>query len=119
LHDSRFPRFPRRYDGGRRAVHQGYFLLQGFVENYNFLRSAIRVSKPYLIPYVRGQIARRGHSIIVREHLEGLIDAPSMCRLHFSDLNGLAVWMSFSSFFNRVDLQSVQAYYKQLFEKYL
>lgn len=93
---------------------------KGFVENYNFLRSAIRVSKPHLIPYLFvGKMNVEDIPLLYAKHLEGLIEAPHYVPHHFSDLNGLAVWMAFSSFFNRVDLESVQNYYKQLFEKYL
>jgi len=93
---------------------------KGFVENYNFLRSSIAVSKPYLIPYLFvGKLHVEDIPMLYAKHLEGLIDAPRFVPPHFADLNGLGVWMAFSSFFNRVDLQSVQNYYKQLFEKYL
>lgn len=93
---------------------------KGFVENYNFLRSSIRVSKPFLIPYIfAGKLHVEDIPLLYAKHLEGLVEAPRFLPLHFRDLNGLAVWMSFSSFFNRVDLQSVQAHYKTLFDKYL
>lgn len=93
---------------------------KGFVENYNFLRSSIRVSKPFLIPYLfAGKLHVEDIPLLYAKHLEGLVEAPRFLPPHFRDLNGLAVWMSFSSFFNRVDLQSVQAHYKSLFDKYL
>jgi uncharacterized protein (TIGR02421 family) len=93
---------------------------KGFVENYNFLRSSIRVSKPSLIPYLFvGKLHVEDIPLLYAKHLEGLVEAPRFLPPHFRDLNGLAVWMSFSSFFNRVDLQSVQAHYKSLFDKYL
>lgn len=93
---------------------------KGFVENYNFLRSSIRVSKPFLIPYLFvGKLHVEDIPLLYAKHLEGLVEAPRFLPPHFADLNGLAVWMSFSSFFNRVDLQSVQAHYKTLFDKYL
>lgn len=93
---------------------------QGFVENYNFMRSAIRASKPHLIPYLFvGKLAVQDIPLIYKKHLEGLIEAPHFLPPHFQDLNGIAVWMSFSSFFNRVDLKSVQTHYSSLFERYL
>jgi uncharacterized protein (TIGR02421 family) len=93
---------------------------KGFVENYNFLRSAIRVSKPFLIPYLFcGKLHVEDIPLLYAKHLEGLVEAPHYLPPHFRDLNGIGVWMSFSSFFNRVDLQSVQAYYKNIFDKYL
>lgn len=93
---------------------------KGFVENYNFLRSCIRVAKPYLIPYLFvGKLHVEDIPLLYAKHLEGLVDPPKYLPMHFRDLNGLAVWMSFSSFFNRVDLQSVQSHYKRLFDKFL
>jgi uncharacterized protein (TIGR02421 family) len=93
---------------------------KGFVENYNFLRSAIRVSKPGLIPFLFcGKLHVEDIALLYAKHQEGLIEAPRFLPPHFRDLNGLAVWMSFSSFFNRVDPQSVQGYYKGLFDRYL
>jgi uncharacterized protein (TIGR02421 family) len=93
---------------------------KGFVENYNFLRSAIRASKPAIIPFLfTGKLHVEDVPLLYARHLEGLIEAPRYLPSHFRDLNGLAVWMSFSSFFNRVDLLSVQSHYKSLFDKYL
>lgn len=93
---------------------------KGFVENYNFLRSAIRVSKPFLIPYLFvGKLHVEDIPLLYAKHLEGLIDPPHFVPPHFRDLNALAVWMSFSSFFNRVDLQSVQSHYKKIFDQHL
>jgi uncharacterized protein (TIGR02421 family) len=93
---------------------------KGFVENYNFLRSCIRVSKPFLIPYLfAGKLHVEDIPLLYAKHLEGLIDPPRFLPPHFRDLNGLAVWMSFSSFFNRVDLNSIQGHYKKLFDRYL
>jgi uncharacterized protein (TIGR02421 family) len=93
---------------------------RGFVENYNFLRSAIRASKPHLIPYIfAGKLHVEDIPLLYKKHLEGIVEAPKFLPRHFQDLNGIAVWMSFSSFFNRVDLVSVQQHYKKLFERYL
>lgn len=93
---------------------------KGFVENYNFLRSCIRVSKPHLIPFLfAGKLHVEDIALLYAKHLEGLVEAPRFLPQHFRDLNGLAVWMSFSSFFNRVDLQSVQNHYKGIFDRYL
>ncbi len=93
---------------------------KGFVENYNFLRSSIRVSRAFVIPFLFvGKLHVEDVPLLYAKHLEGLVAAPKYLPPHFRDLNGLAVWMSFSSFFNRVDLQSVQDHYKKLFDRYL
>lgn len=93
---------------------------KGFVENYNFMRSAIRVSKPAVIPFLfTGKLHVDDIPLLYAKHLEGLVESPKYLPYHFRDLNGLAVWMSFSSFFNRVDLQSIQTHYQALFDKFL
>ncbi len=108
-----------RLDGGA-PFTKDISYCKGFVENYNFLRSAIRVAKPYLIPYLfAGKLHVDDIPLLYSKHLEGLVDPPQFLPNHFRDLNGLAVWMSFSSFFNRVDLQAVQAHYKKQFDRYL
>lgn len=92
---------------------------KGFVENYNFFRTAIRAGKPDLIPYIfTGKLHVDDVPLLFQKHREGLVDFPRHLPFQFRDLNGLAVWMSFSSFFNRVDLASVQAHYNRLFSRY-
>lgn len=93
---------------------------KGFVENYNFLRSCVRASMPQLIPFLFvGKLHVEDIPLLYAKHKEGLIEAPRFLPPHFRDLNGLAVWMSFSSFFNRVDLKSVQEHYKKIFDRHL
>ena len=93
---------------------------KGFVENYNFLRSCVRTSMPQLIPFLFvGKLHVEDIPLLYAKHKEGLIEAPRFLPPHFRDLNGLAVWMSFSSFFNRVDLTSVQEHYKKIFDRHL
>lgn len=93
---------------------------KGFVENYNFLRSSIRASMPEVIPFLFvGKLHVEDVPLLYAKHKEGLIEAPRFLPPHFRDLNGLAVWMSFSSFFNRVDLKSVQEHYNKIFDRHL
>ena len=93
---------------------------RGFVENYNFLRSCIRQGRPELIPFLfAGKLHAEDVPLLYARHREGLVAAPTFLPPQFRDLNGLAVWMGFSSFFNRVDLESVQAHFKSLFDKHL
>ncbi len=93
---------------------------KGFVENYNFMRAAIRANHPYLIPYLFvGKVHVEDIPLLYRLHLEGIVDYPKFLPPQFADINGIAVWMSFSSFFNKVDLKQVQDSYNQLFKKYI
>lgn len=93
---------------------------KGFVENYNFLRSCIRGGKPELIPFLfNGKLHVEDIPMLYAKSQEGVIAPPRFLPPHFRDVNGIAVWMSFSTFLNRVDLSAVQAHYKSLFDKYL
>lgn len=105
--------------GGGAPFTKDISYCRGFVENYNFFRTAIRAGKPDIIPYIfAGKLHVDDVPLLYHKHREGLVDFPKHLPLQFRDLNGLAVWMSFSSFFNRVDLASVQAHYNRLFSLY-
>ena len=93
---------------------------RGFIENYNFIRTAIRKGRPELIPFMfAGKLHIEDVPLLYAKSIEGVVDAPLFLPPHFQDLNGLAVWMSFSNFLNTVDLKRVQEHYDTLFKKYL
>ncbi len=92
---------------------------RGFIENYNFMRAAIRAGRPKLIPFLFvGKIHVDDIPLLYQKYEEGLVDAPRYLPPQFRDLNGLAVWMSFSSFLNQVDLQRIQEHYDKLFKEH-
>jgi len=92
---------------------------RGFIENYNFMRAAIRAGHPQLIPFLFvGKLSVDDVPLLYRKHKEGIVDYPIHLPPQFRDLNGIAVWMSFSSFLNRVDLAKVQEHYNKLFHRY-
>lgn len=93
---------------------------KGFVENYNFMRAAIRAGKPQLIPFLFvGKLSIEDVPLLYRRHQEGIVDAPIFLPPQFADLNGIAVWMSFSSFLSSVNLAQVQEHYDRLFRKFV
>jgi uncharacterized protein (TIGR02421 family) len=93
---------------------------RGFIENYNFMRSAIRLGRPYLIPFLFcGKLNVDDIPLLYQKYKEGIVDAPVHLPPQFRDLNGIAVWMSFSSFLNSVDLKRIQEHYDKLFKTYL
>ncbi len=93
---------------------------RGFIENYNFMRAAIRAGKPQLVPFLfAGKLHVDDVPLIYQKYKEGIVDAPRYLPSQFSDMNGIAVWMSFSSFLNLVDLKSVQEHYDKLFQTHL
>jgi len=93
---------------------------RGFIENYNFMRSAIRAGKPQLIPFLfAGKLRVDDVPMLYQKFQEGIVEAPRHLPPQFRDLNGVAVWMSFSSFLNMVDLQKIQEHYNKLFDTFL
>jgi uncharacterized protein (TIGR02421 family) len=107
------------YEGGS-PFTKDISYCKGFVENYNFLRTAIRANKPFLIPFLfAGKLNVEDIPLIYQLYKEGVVEAPRYLPRQFSDINGIAVWMSFSSFFNKVDLRQVQAHFNKLFKKFL
>jgi len=93
---------------------------RGFIQNYNFMRTAIRQGKPQILPFLFvGKISLEDIPLLYEKHLEGVIDAPKFLPRQFRDLNGLAVWLSFSNFLNKVNLNSVQNHFEKLFQRHL
>lgn len=93
---------------------------RGFIENYNFIRTAIRRGRPEIVPFLfAGKLSVDDIPLLYQKSLEGIVDAPKLLPAQFDDMNGLAVWMSFSNFLNTVDMDGVSKYYDELFRKYL
>ncbi len=93
---------------------------KGFIENYNFMRSAVRAGKPKLLPFLFvGKVHVDDVPLLYQKYEEGIIDAPKYLPPLFQDLSGLSVWMSFSNFLNVVNLKKVQEHYDRLFNSHL
>jgi uncharacterized protein (TIGR02421 family) len=93
---------------------------RGFIENYNFIRTAIRRGRPEIVPYLfAGKLHVDDIPMLYQKSIEGIVEAPALLPPQFEDMNGLAVWMSFSNFLNTVDMNAVSKYYDELFRKYL
>ena len=84
---------------------------------YNFLRTAIRFGRPEMIPLLfLGKLVLEDVPVLARKLREGVIDPPHYLPPQFRDLNGLAMWMAYSNFFNRVNLPQIQEHYRSLFD---
>jgi hypothetical protein len=84
------------------------------------MRAAIRAGKPQIIPFLFvGKLHVDDVPLLYEKHLEGIVDAPRYLPPQFKDMNGIAVWMSFSSFLNMVDLKRIQEHYDKLFKNHL
>lgn len=90
--------------------------VKGFIENYNFVRAAIKVGKPQYIPYLFvGKVHCSDVPFWYSKHQEGVVDAPKYLPPQFRDLSGIAVWMSFSNVFNMIDMKKVQEHFSKIF----
>jgi uncharacterized protein (TIGR02421 family) len=87
---------------------------KGFVLIYNFLRSAIRFGRPELIPLLfAGKLTFEDIPVLFELFKEGILISPRYLPRQFADLDGLAAWMTFSNFLNRMDLARVQDYFRR------
>lgn len=91
----------------------------GFIENYNFLRACMANGHPFLIPFLfSGKIHVNDIPLIYELYQDGIINFPYYIPTLFSDLNGLAVWMSFSNFFNNLNLTKIIKNYETKFSTF-
>lgn len=89
---------------------------KGFVMVYNFLRIAIRFGRPDLIPLLfLGKLTLDDIPVLAPLVADGAVAPPRYLPPHFRDLNGLALWMAYSNFLNRVNLASVQEHWRERF----
>lgn len=90
--------------------------IKGFIENYNFMRAAMKAGKPEYIPFLfLGKCHSADVPGLYRKHKAGIIDPPQYLPPQFRDLNGVSVWMSFSNVFNMIDMNRVQQYFEKIF----
>src|SRR5690606_38509527 len=83
---------------------------KGFIETYNFIRSAIRIGKPELLPFLFvGKVALEDVPVVYEYSKVGLVNAPLFLPPQFKDLNGISVWMAFSNFLNKMNLGTISS----------
>ena len=92
--------------------------VKGFVENVNFIRSAIQTGVPEIIPMLFvGKVTLDDLPLLYERHLEGVIAAPKYLPPMFKNLNGLYVWFGFSSGMSLMNIARVQQHFSKLFTK--
>ncbi|MDF1623175.1 flavohemoglobin expression-modulating QEGLA motif protein [Pseudohongiella nitratireducens] len=92
--------------------------LRGFVENVNFIRSAIQSGVPEILPMLFvGKITLDDIPILYQHYLEGTITGPHYIPEMFRDLNGLYVWFGFASGMSVINMGRVQRHFQTLFAK--
>lgn len=91
---------------------------KGIVLNYAFIRACIEHDRTELIPFLFvGKIAHEDIPILAGRVGDGVVRPPIYLPAIFRDLNGLAIWMSYSTFFTRLGGAEVSEHYAQLFRK--
>jgi uncharacterized protein (TIGR02421 family) len=92
--------------------------VKGFVENVNFIRSAIQSGVPEIIPMLFvGKVTLDDLPLLYERYLEGVIAGPKYLPPMFKNLNGLYVWFGFSSSLSEMNIARVQQHFSKLFDK--
>ncbi len=88
---------------------------RGFVEIYNFMQIAVRRGRLDRIPLLFcGKLTLEDLGALADLRDQGLLAPPRHLPPPLSDLNGLAAWLAYASFLNRLDLGQVEADYARL-----
>jgi uncharacterized protein (TIGR02421 family) len=91
---------------------------KGIVLNYAFIRSAIQHNRVDLLPYLFvGKVAHEDVPVLARRVNDGVVKPPGILPPMFRDLNGLAIWMAYSTFFTRLGGDAISDYYAKLFAR--
>ena len=91
---------------------------KGIVLNYAFIRSAIQHDRMDLVPLLFvGKVAHDDVPVLARRVADGVVKPPKYLPPMFRDLNGLAIWMAYSSFFSQLGGEAIAEYYARLFSK--
>ena len=102
-------------DGGAPFTKDACYC-KGIVLNYSFIQSAIQHNRVDLIPYLFvGKVAHEDVPVLARRVNDGVVKPPKYLPPMFRDLNGLAIWMAYSTFFTRLGGEATSDYYAKLF----
>lgn len=89
---------------------------KGVVLNYAFIRSAIQHDRVDLIPLLFvGKVAHEDIPVLARHVSDGVVRCPQYLPPMFRDLNGLAVWMAYSTFFSQLGGEAIAEHYARVF----
>ncbi|AQT58852.1 flavohemoglobin expression-modulating QEGLA motif protein [Cellvibrio sp. PSBB023] len=92
--------------------------VKGFVENVNFIRSAIQSGVPEIIPMLFvGKVTLDDLPLLYERYLDGVIAGPKYLPPMFKNLNGLYVWFGFSSSLSEMNIARVQQHFNKLFRQ--
>jgi uncharacterized protein (TIGR02421 family) len=104
-------------DGGAPFTKDACYC-KGVVLNYAFIWSAIQHNRADLIPYLFvGKVAHEDVPVLAQRVADGVVRAPHYLPPMFRDLNGIAMWMAYSTFFTRLGTTEIANHYGTLFDK--
>jgi uncharacterized protein (TIGR02421 family) len=91
---------------------------KGIVLNYAFIRSAIQHDRVDLVPFLFvGKVAHEDVPVLARRVSDGVVKPPRFLPPMFRDLNGLAIWMAYSTFFSQLGGEAIAEHYARLFAR--
>ncbi|HSC89152.1 MAG TPA: flavohemoglobin expression-modulating QEGLA motif protein [Polyangiaceae bacterium] len=90
--------------------------MKGVVSNYNFLHAAIVKGRPDLIRWLFvGKVALEDIPALAERAHEGIVRPPRYVPELFRDLRGLAIWLSISTFWGKLNSRAVFRHYEKMF----
>jgi uncharacterized protein (TIGR02421 family) len=85
---------------------------RGIVLNHAFMLAAIQHDRPELIPFLfAGKVAHEDVPILHAHVSDGIVKPPPYLPPIFHDMNGLAIWLCFSTFFSTLCKSSIVEHY--------
>ncbi|MEO7328246.1 MAG: flavohemoglobin expression-modulating QEGLA motif protein [Minicystis sp.] len=88
---------------------------KGIVLNFAFLRAAIQLDRAELIPFLFvGKVAHEDIPVLYAHVTDGIVKPPAFLPPIFEDMNGLAIWMCYASFFSRLGGTAIADHYQKL-----
>jgi uncharacterized protein (TIGR02421 family) len=91
---------------------------KGIVLNYAFIRSAIQHDRVDLVPFLFvGKVAHEDVPVLARRVTDGVVKPPRFLPPMFRDMNGLAIWMAYSTFFSQLGGEAIAEHYARLFAR--
>jgi uncharacterized protein (TIGR02421 family) len=91
---------------------------KGIVLNYAFIRSAIQHDRVDLVPFLFvGKVAHEDVPVLARRVSDGVVKPPQFLPPMFRDLNGLAIWMAYSTFFSQLGGEAIAEHYARVFAR--
>lgn len=88
---------------------------KGIALNYAFMRAALQQDRAALIPFLFvGKVAHEDIPVLHAHVTDGIVRPPPYLPPIFDDMNGLAIWLCYSSFFSRLGGTTLAEYYGRM-----